>query len=92
MILNTSHIGTYHWRKVIRPRILERDNYRCQIRDLAVCSNLDGRAMHPAELEVDHITPRNLGGSDKDTNLRASCRNCNRYRANKAKLRKSREW
>ena len=73
--------GDYHWRTVIRPTILARDGYRCQIRELGVCANLSGEPMSPRCLEVDHKTPVEAGGSDHPANLRASCRPCNRARA-----------
>lgn len=30
---------------------------------------------------LDHIVPRSMGGSDKESNLRACCRQCNRDKA-----------
>lgn len=67
------------WPKV-RLAILERDNWTCQIRD-AGCNT---RAN-----EVDHIIPV-LSGGDwyDDTNLRASCHNCNQRRIHHG----SRRW
>ena len=61
---------TYRWKK-LRPRILERDGYRC-----AYC----GR---PAT-EVDHYRPLVRGGEPFDPdNLKASCLACNRARGNR---------
>lgn len=64
---------TAQWRKVIRPKILARDGYRCQVplRTGGIC----GR---PANA-VDHIVPwRSEGGAWFDEqNLRAACGSCN---------------
>jgi hypothetical protein len=55
--------STSQWRK-IRKRILERDSYCCQR-----CGD-EGNS-------VDHIIPRNHGGSDEDWNLQTLCVSCN---------------
>ena len=61
------------WRKV-RKAVLERDAHLCQIRS-------DGCTIRATE--VDHIVPVLQGGSWYDTsNLRASCKSCNRRRVN----------
>jgi len=76
----------------LRPSILERDGYLCQIR-------LPGCTLEATQ--VDHIVPWKAGGAAYDPdNLRASCGHCNRSRARRdgvgaAKLRKpkpSQEW
>lgn len=58
--------------------------YRC-----ANCGKWCGRAggdritLHPDELmEVDHIRPWSMGGSDKVWNLQPLCRPCNRSKSN----------
>ena len=56
----------YAWRQ-LRRRILAR-NPTCTI-----CRQA------PA-VEVDHIIPRSQGGTDDESNLRATCRLCNRSR------------
>lgn len=38
-----------------------------------------------AKLEVEHIIPRALGGSDEETNLWLSCGLCNRYKGSQIK-------
>ena len=55
--------STNQWRK-IRQRILDRDGHTCQ-----VCG-MNGNS-------VDHIIPRNLGGSDEEWNLQTLCISCN---------------
>jgi 5-methylcytosine-specific restriction protein A len=57
------------WRKVVRPKILARDGYRCQI---------GGPRFTVKATEVDHIVQVADGGDwyDED-NLRAACRACN---------------
>ena len=49
--------------------ILERDHFRCQY---CGASAKDG-----VRLQVDHITPRCLGGDDADDNLITACASCN---------------
>lgn len=48
----------------IRTRILQRDNYIC-----TYCGNEAN--------EVDHVVPKAAGGTDEDTNLVSSCKQCN---------------
>jgi 5-methylcytosine-specific restriction endonuclease McrA len=45
--------------------VLSRDGYRCQ-----ACGS-------PANLQIDHITPIALGGSDDPSNLQTLCASCN---------------
>jgi hypothetical protein len=47
--------------------VIKRDRYRCRI------CNRSG-----VELEVDHIVPVSLGGSDRLDNLQTLCQDCNR--------------
>ena len=48
-----------------------------------ICYGLDGLSPHPAEqLEVDHLVPLALGGTDRD-GLRILCSKCNRSRGGK---------
>lgn len=51
-----------------RYEVLKRAKFRCELCDISV----DEKA-----LEVDHIHPRNLGGSDELHNLQALCYSCN---------------
>lgn len=52
----------------VRFAILERDGFRC-----VYC----GRAADQVTLEVDHIKPKALGGTDEPDNLRTACFDCN---------------
>jgi 5-methylcytosine-specific restriction endonuclease McrA len=63
-------IRSHQW-KAIRRAILVRDNYTCY-----VCL---GRAN-----SVDHIVPRNMGGTNHFDNLRACCTRCNSGKGNRA--------
>jgi 5-methylcytosine-specific restriction endonuclease McrA len=56
--------STTKWRK-IRLRILQRDNYVCQM-----CGVEEANS-------VDHIVPRAAGGSDEEWNLQTLCTSCN---------------
>jgi len=59
---------TSRYRKLV-PIVLQRDGYRCQMRDPACCIGIATTA--------DHIIPRQLGGLDTLDNLRAACHPCN---------------
>lgn len=52
----------------IRYEILKRARFRCE---------LCGISADKKALEVDHIMPRNNGGSDNESNLQALCYSCN---------------
>ena len=54
--------------KRLRYEILRRDNHACRY-----C----GATAPGAKLNVDHVIPQALGGSDKPTNLVTSCADCN---------------
>ncbi len=62
------------WRKV-RKVVLVRDDYLC-----CVC----GRR---GATEVDHITPKSLGGSDSVDNLQAICSDCHRKKSSQEATR-----
>jgi 5-methylcytosine-specific restriction endonuclease McrA len=71
------------WKKV-RLKVLERDDYRCQIR-AAGCTQ--------EAQEVDHILPVAMGGDwYAEENLRASCSRCNNGRNAKHRTTASRAW
>jgi len=61
-----------------RQRVLERDGYRCQ---------LCGRQLHGGrDTHIDHIVPLSKGGSGvtwDDSNVRATCKQCNEQRGNR---------
>lgn len=52
----------------IRYRVLSRAKFRCE---------LCGISADQKALEVDHIVPRNKGGSDDESNLQSLCYSCN---------------
>lgn len=52
----------------IRYEVFKRARFRCEL-----CGTID----EEKALEVDHIVPRNLGGSDDISNLQALCFTCN---------------
>ena len=52
----------------VRYRVLSRAKFRCELCGIS--------AEHKA-LEVDHIVPRNKGGSDDESNLQSLCYSCN---------------
>lgn len=54
--------------KRLRYEVLRRDNHTCQY-----C----GAKAPEAWLDVDHVFPQSLGGSDEPSNLVAACKDCN---------------
>lgn len=52
----------------VRYRVLSRAKFRCE---------LCGTSAEQKALEVDHIIPRNKGGSDDESNLQSLCYSCN---------------
>lgn len=76
----------------IRRRVYERDDWTCQYcnRRIAPTTDKQSRGRNapvdmssgsPVWLELDHITPRKLGGSNTVNNLRAACSPCNRRKS-----------
>ena len=61
--------STREWREVIRPFILNRDKYRCQIRIPDVCTTV--------ATDVHHIYGRKVTGDKDMTKLQAACHECN---------------
>jgi len=65
---------TAHAEKHIKPYVLRRDAYWCQIQ---------GERCLGVATVVDHILPRSKGGSELPENLRAACAPCNWERGNR---------
>lgn len=63
--------------KLTRKRILIRDDYRCQLK---------GSRCLGAATMVDHWIPLCKGGSNADSNLRASCKPCNTQKKDRMPL------
>ena len=61
-------------RKEKRHAIYRRDKYTC-----AYC----GRKYSPDRLTLDHITPRQQGGTNKPSNLVTACDTCNSQKNNR---------
>lgn len=70
----TEDIGLYRMAnkseisKTAALKIFERDQYKCT------------RCGSTEDLTIDHIFPRNIGGTNAETNLRVLCRSCNSKR------------
>lgn len=58
--------------KRLRFEVMRRDNHSCQY-----C----GRSAPDVELQVDHVVPVTLGGTDHPSNLKTACRDCNSGKA-----------
>jgi ATP adenylyltransferase len=58
----------------LKYEVMKRARYRCE---------LCGVSAAEIALEVDHIQPRSLGGSDELSNLQALCYRCNAWKSNK---------
>jgi len=69
---------------VVRPAVLARDGYACQLRIPGVCTGI--------ATQVDHIvSPLDGGAYWDDDNLRASCKSCNVHRGNVDQARRRRQ-
>ncbi len=55
-------------------RVVRRDNNTCQI-----C----GKILLDRDIEIDHIIPFSKGGSSEESNLRVTCKDCNRTKGDK---------
>jgi hypothetical protein len=75
----SAHQPTGCWiRPAKRLAIYLRDGFTC-----AYC----GRDLHnvaPADITLDHLTPKSEGGSNKEENLVTACRSCNSARGAKS--------
>lgn len=61
----------------LRATVLERDGYQCHWCGAPLEREPgDGGRLY----ELDHVTPRNVGGQDTESNTVAACRKCNRRR------------
>jgi 5-methylcytosine-specific restriction enzyme A len=61
--------------QAIRKRILLRDNYTC-----AGCGRIT------AQLEVDHVVPLFMGGSESDANRQLMCHECHRVKSDREEM------
>lgn len=62
-------------------KVLERDNYICQICGKKVVTDID-KINTDEYFNIDHIKPISKGGSNSYENLRTLCRKCNVSRKN----------
>lgn len=77
-LLHSPHQPTGQWiRSEKRLAIYIRDNFSC----LYCGASLKDAA--PAEIHLDHLTPRSQGGTNDASNLVTSCRSCNCSRGNR---------
>lgn len=68
-----------------RIKILERDNWTCQICGAGI--SLEAKRYTAGWATVDHIVPISKGGNNDDANLRAACWKCNASKAARLELR-----
>lgn len=71
--------GTRRFNQHVRPAVLKRDNFSCQLNIDGVCVSR-GEPLPADQLEIDHILEVAYGGSDDLDNLRTVCRPCHRRR------------
>lgn len=74
-------------RKAITPKtkleVISRDNYTCK-----TCGR--SPVTHPGlSLEIDHIKPFSLGGTDEISNFQTLCQECNRGKGNNENLNRT---
>ena len=65
-----------------RARILQRNGMTCQICGAGAGEPDPFDPQKRVRLDVDHIVPLSEGGTNEDSNLRATCSACNRGRSN----------
>ncbi len=76
-LLPTSAVRrTRHIPNQLKDHIYQRDNYRCQYRDLRTQKTCGATL----QLEIDHKYPYSLGGEHSEKNLRLYCRRHNQFR------------
>lgn len=73
-----------HWRRRIRPYILNRDGWTCWR------CGINLRTLPPRQRTVDHINPLADGGDHHPANLKACCGSCNSTRSLEAQRRRTR--
>lgn len=66
-----------------REKIWLRDNKKCSICGAELHIDKE-RFNDNYYCQLDHIVPKSLGGSNNESNLRATCRSCNGKRQNKS--------
>lgn len=67
----------WQWQSKIRPRIIARDKGLCQpCYRQGIITRFD---------DVDHITSKEKGGTDDDSNLECICRNCHKLKTQQEK-------
>lgn len=71
----------YQWRK-LRERVMQRD--------AGLCVPCRTQGALTAAYAVDHITPKDQGGSDHESNLQAICNDC--HKAKTAAERLGQNW
>lgn len=67
------------WKKELkysRANVYLRDNFTCQLQTTWKCKESGGKAP-VAELTLDHVVPRSLGGKTSWVNVCTSCKTCN---------------
>ncbi len=74
MIQTLLKIQELNKQRSIRYLVLKRASFRCE---------LCGISAEEKALEVDHITPKNLGGEDSINNYQALCYSCNASKKDK---------
>lgn len=73
---STIHPGPCPARRAWGGRNVQRIRARILARDRCTCQHC-GTTLPPAQLHVDHITPRMMGGADTPDNLQTLCATCN---------------
>jgi 5-methylcytosine-specific restriction endonuclease McrA len=58
-------------KKIIQSKIQEHGELFCYI-----C----GKSLTNEEAEIEHMWPKAMGGTEKDHNLKVSCKHCNKYK------------
>ena len=81
----TNPNGSKWIRKAKRQRIYARDSFRCVWR-FEGCKQGERGTTLAKDLTLDHVLPREAGGSNHESNLVTACISCNSRRADRSAI------
>ncbi len=81
IVIMTEQVKWSKHLKYSRTNVYMRDDFTCQLQTTNRCKEQKGK-VKLAELTLDHVVPRSLGGKTNWTNVCASCKDCNSNKGN----------
>jgi 5-methylcytosine-specific restriction endonuclease McrA len=85
IVIMTEQVKWSKHLKYSRANVYLRDDFTCQLQTTWRCKEAQGK-VKLAELTLDHVVPRSLGGKTNWTNCCTSCKTCNSEKGNDAKI------